>query len=178
MCDGECDVDKIVLLIYTAISGLMVAVDLKVLEKMFEEYFTLQHYLSDETFYGCYKPQAEMRMALEGYAIYIASLCTIMMGVLTINLSDSQIEKMLVKILNVTYILFGPLLFTMCLYGFYHIRAISTVCGIRIIHGETNFACVVMLVVFFFISIGTSAMMIMEKAADLTGQETRDNMVY
>ena len=89
MCiDWECDVDNIFLLIMTAVSALMVAVDLKVLEKMFEEYFTLKHYLSDETYNGCYKPQAEMRMVLEGYAIYSAILCTVLMGALTINLTE------------------------------------------------------------------------------------------
>ena len=178
MCFGECDIDNAFLLIMTGVSGLMVAVDLKVLEKMFEEYFTLKHYLSDDTFHGCYKPQAEMRMVLEGYAIYSAILCMVLTGALTINLSDSQIDKMLLKILNVTYILFGPLLFTMCLYGFYNIKPLSRVCGIRIIRDETNIACVAMLLIFFAISIGVSATMIMEKAADITGQEAGDNMVY
>ena len=172
MCDfWECDVDNIFLLIMTAISALMVAVDLKVLEKMFEEYLTLKHYLSEETYTGCYKPQAEMRMVLEGYAIYSAILCTVLMGALTINLNESQIDKMLLHILNVTYILFGPFLFMVCVYGFINIKAIGSVCGIRIIRDETNIAAIMMLVIFFLISIGVSASMIMEKLAEINGVE-------
>ena len=178
MCDCDIDVDNIFLLIMTAVAALMVAVDVKVLEKMFEEYFTLKHYLSDETYYGCYKPQAEMRMVLEGYAIYSAILCTVLMGALTVNCSEASLDKLLLQILNVTYILFGPLLFTICLYGFYNIKAIASVCGIRIIKGETNAAAVAMLVIFFVISLGVSATMVMEKLAEIRGVEAGETMLY
>ena len=54
MC--ECDFDNIFLGIMTIISGLIVFVDLKVLEKMFEEYFMMSHYLDSVTYNQCYKP--------------------------------------------------------------------------------------------------------------------------
>ena len=54
MC--ELNLDNIFLFVMTAVSGLIVVIDLKVLEKMFEEYFLLRHYLDHDTYYGCYKP--------------------------------------------------------------------------------------------------------------------------
>ena len=48
MC--ECDFDNIFLGIMTIISGLIVFVDLKVLEKMFEEYFMMSQYLDNITY--------------------------------------------------------------------------------------------------------------------------------
>jgi hypothetical protein len=45
------DCDNLFLLILTGISFMILAVDLKVLEKMFEEYFKLKFYLPQETYY-------------------------------------------------------------------------------------------------------------------------------
>jgi len=52
----ELDFDNIFLFIMTGVSAMIVFIDLKVLEKMFEEYFLLKHYLDDNTYLGCYKP--------------------------------------------------------------------------------------------------------------------------
>ena len=90
MC--ECDFDNIFLGIMTIISGLIVFVDLKVLQKMFEEYFMMSHYLDSVTYNECYKPQSEMRICLECYAIFCAVICTALTGCLSFNLSDSAIE--------------------------------------------------------------------------------------
>jgi len=40
----------------TGFSGLIVFIDMKVLEKMFEEYFLVKGYLDAATYNGCYKP--------------------------------------------------------------------------------------------------------------------------
>ena len=56
MCCCELDFDNMFLLMLTAISIFVVFVDLKVLEKMFEEYFMLENYINTEVYDTCYKP--------------------------------------------------------------------------------------------------------------------------
>ena len=50
------DLDNIFLLIMTGVSLLIVGIDLKVLEKMFEEYFILSHFMDRNAYLQCYKP--------------------------------------------------------------------------------------------------------------------------
>jgi len=40
----------------TGISTLIVAIDMKLVKKMFEEYFLLGNYIDNETYTHCYKP--------------------------------------------------------------------------------------------------------------------------
>lgn len=135
-CCLEFDFDNVFLFIMTGVSALIVFIDLKVLEKMFQEYFLLANYLDHETYDGCYKPQAEMRMTFECYAIYCAVLCTVLTGILAINLSDDHIDWVARKVVNVSLIVFGPLLFTICMAGFWNVKALSTVCGLHgIVYG-------------------------------------------
>ena len=117
-------------------------------------------------------------MALEGVAIYCAILCVCLTGALSFNISDESIDKMLMKILNVTYIIFGPLLFTGCLYGFKNFKAISRLCDIRIYHDQVNFAGVVMLLIFFCISIAVSIAMIIDKTSEMNDIQNGDNIFY
>jgi len=44
------DCDSIFLIVLTGISFMILAVDVKVLEKMFQEYFKLKYYLPVETY--------------------------------------------------------------------------------------------------------------------------------
>lgn len=55
MCDSF-NADNIFLLIMTGVSCLIVYVDLEVLEKMFEEYFVLRHYMNEFSYNECYAP--------------------------------------------------------------------------------------------------------------------------
>jgi len=54
------DCDNIFLIILTGISFLILAVDVKILQKLFEEFFKVQMYLDHDIYDSCYKPQAEM----------------------------------------------------------------------------------------------------------------------
>lgn len=50
------DCDNLFLVILTGISFMILAIDFKVLEKMFQEFFKLKYYLPEETYNDCYKP--------------------------------------------------------------------------------------------------------------------------
>lgn len=49
------DCDTVFLAVLTGISFLILAVDLKVLEKMYQEYFKVGQYLDPNMYHDCYK---------------------------------------------------------------------------------------------------------------------------
>jgi hypothetical protein len=98
---------------------------------MFEEYFLLRHFLDKETYLTCYAPQAQMRMVFEGYAIYCALVCTVLTCALAFNLTDDGVVWVATKVVNVSFIVFGPLMFSICFYGLFNIKYLSKVCGLK-----------------------------------------------
>ena len=50
------DCDCIFLSVLTGVSFLILAVDFKVLEKMFQEYFKVNQILDNKLYFECYKP--------------------------------------------------------------------------------------------------------------------------
>lgn len=48
--DAEFDCDTLFLIILAAISTMILAIDIKVLQKMFEEYFKLKYYLPKDVY--------------------------------------------------------------------------------------------------------------------------------
>ena len=69
-------------------------------------------------------------MVMEGYAIYCAILCTVLTGILALNLNDQAIDWVARKIVNLSFLMFGPVLFTLCLWGWWNFKGLSSVCGI------------------------------------------------
>ena len=159
----------------TGVSCLIVYIDLTVLEKMFEEYFLLKHYLDHNTYDGCYAPQAQMRMVFECFAIYCACLCTVLTATLAFNLSDDAIVWIAKKIVNYSFVIFGPFLFTVCIYGFFNIKALSKVCGLKgIVPHEINYVCIVLLCIFTLISLGISYWLASTKTMDMAAESFND----
>jgi hypothetical protein len=162
------DCDTIFLIILTGLSFMILAVDFKILEKMFEEFFKVSFYLPQDVYEGCYKPQAEMRIVFECYAIYSAVLCTILTGVLAVGASDDTVEWVALKIVNISFIIYGPMMTTICLYGFYIIKGLSTVCTINgISKHTTNYVSIFVLGICFLFSISCTFTMVMEKTFDM-----------
>ena len=163
-----CLIDNIFLMLMAGICVLIMYVDLMVLEKMFEEYFLLKHYLDANTYNNCYSPQTIMRMTFECYAVFCALCCTVLTFVLAFNVSEDIIKWVAGKVVNISFILFGPVLFTMCVTGFWNIRALSKVCGLKgIVPDQFNLVCVCLLVIFFGVSVGISYFMAQQKTMDM-----------
>mmetsp|Transcript_17389 Transcript_17389/g.29257 ORF Transcript_17389/g.29257 Transcript_17389/m.29257 type:complete len:111 (-) Transcript_17389:381-713(-) len=109
-----------------------------------------------------------MRMCFECYAIYCAVLCTMLTGVLAFNLSDQSIDWVARKVINISFLVFGPVLFTICMGGFYNIKGLSRVCGLHGIQPDSfNAVCVFLLVIFFGIALAVSYSMAMQKTMDM-----------
>ena len=58
---------------------------------------------------------------------------------LTLSLSDSNIEWMAKKIVNACFLMYGPILTTICIYGFYDYKYLSKICTLNGIQNQTNF---------------------------------------
>lgn len=50
------DCDTIFLIILTGLSFMILAVDIKILQKLFEEFLKVSLYLSSDVYNECYKP--------------------------------------------------------------------------------------------------------------------------
>jgi hypothetical protein len=112
-----------------------------------------------------------MRIVFECYAIYSAVLCFILTGVLAIGASDDTVEWVAIKIINVSFLIYGPLLTTICVYGFTHIKALAAVCTIKgIVPGNSNYVSVFVLVCCFMFSLSVFFSMVMEKTSDLANE--------
>lgn len=108
-----------------------------------------------------------MRIVFECYSIYSAVLCVVLTGALAVNLSDTKIEWLAIKIVNISFLLYGPLLSTICLYGIKDIKGLSRICTLQGISKHTNFVTVFVLFVCFSFSLGVSFTMTMEKTIDM-----------
>ena len=94
-----------------------------------------------------------MRIVLQGYAIYGAVVCTILTGALAFNLSDNAIESTARAIINLSYLIFGPLLLTFVNYGFAHFKQLAFVCSPRGITHHVNFVDILVVLTAFILSL-------------------------
>ena len=119
-----------------------------------------------------------MRMCLECYATYFALLSTFLTGALTFNLSDASIDWVANKAINISFLMFGPVLFTICVAGFYNIKGLSLVCEFHgIEQGQFNFINIFILVLFLLISLGISYWGLMEKTFYIAETHGNENTI-
>lgn len=120
-------------------------------------------------------------MVMEGYAIYCAILCTVLTGILAINLNDQAIDWCARKIVNLSFLMFGPVLFTLCLWGWWNFKGLSRVCGLSgTNHHSFNGVCIFLLVVISIISLAVTYSMAMSKTIDMATNAFLDenSMLY
>ena len=71
-------------------------------------------------------------------------------------------------IINISAIIYGPILSLGVIYGFMHIKALSRVCGVSgIKDDDINVPSIILLVVFAFVGLIVTAIMIYSKTADV-----------
>ena len=109
-----------------------------------------------------------MRIIFECYAIYSAVICTALTSVLALGLDDDKIEWVARKVINISFLLYGPVLIVLCCYGFKDIHALSKVCTLQgISTHHTNYVTVFVLFACFCFALGCSLTMTMEKTMDM-----------
>ena len=109
-----------------------------------------------------------MRITFECYSTYNAILCVVLTGALAIGISDNTIDIVAEKLINITGILYGPVLFIICSIGWSNIKAMCNVCGVRgIVKDEFNGVSIFILIIFTLFSIGVSLALMYEKTIEL-----------
>lgn len=160
--------DSVLLILMMAISILVAFLDIKVLERMFSEFFLLKHFLAEDAFTGCYAPQAQMRMAFECICIYCALLCALLSGALAFNFGETAIHWVAKRAINASFVVFGPVLFVLSTFGFINGKALAKVCGVHgVVAGEFNYVCFGLLFVSFTVSVAVSYFMVAQKTMDM-----------
>ena len=115
-----------------------------------------------------------MRIVFECYSIYSALLCVVLTGALAINISDEKIEWLATKIVNISFLVYGPNLSTICIYGMRDIKGLSRICTLQGISNHTNFVTIFILFVCFSFSLGVSFTMALEKTLDMAQSSFRN----
>lgn len=153
--------------ILTVVSVAIVVVDFEVLRKTFTEYFQLKQVLENDPYQQCYKPQAQLRIVFQCYAIYAALVCTTLTSMLAFNCSDQFVENVARLIINLCFMVFGPILLTFVNYGFVHFKQLSFICTPRGASHHINFVDIVLLLGCFVLALCVTFTMAMQKTLDM-----------
>ena len=109
-----------------------------------------------------------MRIVFECYAIYSAFICTLLTTVLALGFSDDKIEWVARKVINVSFLLYGPVLSTICVYGVTDIKSLARICTLRgVTDSHTNWVTVFVLLGCFTFAVFVSFTMAMEQTLDM-----------
>mmetsp|Transcript_11127 Transcript_11127/g.18676 ORF Transcript_11127/g.18676 Transcript_11127/m.18676 type:complete len:105 (+) Transcript_11127:252-566(+) len=87
---------------------------------------------------------------------------------------DSVVEVIARCIINVCYLIFGPVMLTFVNYGFMHFRNLAFVCSPRGITHHVNFIDIIILLSAFVFSLCITFTMAMQKTLDMAQQSFQD----
>lgn len=109
-----------------------------------------------------------MRLVFESYAIYSAIICCALTSVLALGFSDDHVELAAKKVINITFLIYGPVMFTICMYGLKDINALSCICTVHGISEHSNFIGIFVLFSCIIFSAGVTFTMAMEETLDMS----------
>ena len=96
----------------------------------------------------CYKPQIRMRLIFTGYAVVSAIACFILTSAVIICDEFSEwFDKIVNYVAEFMYVAFGPVLFTMCLFGIYSIPNLAHECHPTYISHNLNLMDITILLI-------------------------------
>ena len=108
-----------------------------------------------------------MRIVFQCYSIYAAAICTVLTGALAFNLPDMAVETVARAVINVCYLVFGPVLLAFVYYGFSHFKGLAFVCSPRGITHHINFVDILVLLVAFVLAMCVTFTIMMQKTLDM-----------
>ena len=181
MCLENFSLDHIFLLMMAALMGLICYVDLQLLLEMFKDYFKDQSIYNPDAFENCYKPQAGLRICFQCAATYCTGSCVVLVFCVAINLADKVVEQVACWLLNVTSLVFGPVVLTVSIYALRYIKAMGKVCDRY--HGiwenQLNLMNIFILLLFLGMSFGITFTMIYERNLIIAQTSfVQDNSVF
>lgn len=121
-----------------------------------------------------------MRIVFQGYSIYSAVICCILIGGLAFEFAESTTEGIAKMSINLSYLVFGPLLLTFVNYGFAHFKNIAFTCSLRGITHHVNFPNIAVLLFCFVLSLCLTFSMAITKTIDMAQQGFTDenSLIY
>lgn len=108
-----------------------------------------------------------MRIVFTIYAVSAAALCFLLTTCLTFLTDDHLVENIAVKLFNLTYLLFGPLLLIYCLYGLLYIKGLMFECYPFMVSSNINFMDLFVLFACFMFSSMVTMFFSMHKAVEM-----------
>jgi hypothetical protein len=115
-----------------------------------------------------------MRLVFESYAIYSAIICCALTSILTLGFGDHNVEFVAKKVINISFLMYGPVMFTICMYGLKDINALACICTVHGISEHSNFISVFVLFSCILFSLGVTFTMAMEETLDMSSSAFRD----
>ena len=108
-----------------------------------------------------------MRIVFQCYAIFAAVVCTILTAAIAFNLPDNAVELIARGIINICFLVFGPVLLVFVNYGFVHFKNLAFICSPRGITHHINFIDIIILLISFVFSLCVTFTMAMQKTLDM-----------
>jgi hypothetical protein len=108
-----------------------------------------------------------MRIAFECFAIYSAVICTLLTFALAFSLSDEKLEWVARKTINVSFMIYGPVMCAISLFGMRDVKSLSHMCTINGIQTHTNYVNMFVLFTCLVFGLGVTVTMIMEQTWDM-----------
>lgn len=115
-----------------------------------------------------------MRIVFECYAIYSAVMCTALTLALAVNLPDNLLESLAKRVINVSFLIYGPVMTAVCLFGLKDIKALSHMCTINGMQQKTNYVNLFVLFICLTFGVCVTTVMILERTWDLAMRSFRN----
>lgn len=121
-----------------------------------------------------------MRIVFQGFSIYCTLLCSILIGAIAFSFKEDTVESIARAMINLSYLVFGPLLLTFTNLGFVHFKNLAFTCSPRGITHHVNFVNIVVLLFCFVLSMCVTFTMAMQKTLDMAqeGFTDENSMIY
>ena len=121
-----------------------------------------------------------MRIVFECYAIYSAVICTMLTFALAFAFSDDALEWIARKTINLSFLIYGPILATVCIMGLRDVKSLMHSCTVNGVQENTNLVNVFVLIICLLFGLAVTTCMLMEKTFDMAQQSFRDesSVVY
>lgn len=108
-----------------------------------------------------------MRFVFLGYCIYTTFVTSILIGALAFSFKEDTVESIARVMINMSYVMFGPIMLAVTNLGLLHFRNLAFTCSPRGITHHVNFANIVILLFCYIASLCITFTMAMEKTLDM-----------
>ena len=108
-----------------------------------------------------------MRIVFECYAIYSALICPALCMVLALSFGDDKIEWVARKVINISFMIYGPVMSFLCMCGIHNIHSLARVCTVNGMSAHTNYVNLFVLISCLVFSIFVNITMIIEQTMDM-----------